>query len=190
MPLDLAQRSLGQYLLVEPIINNRILSLKKTATVTILIAFGCGINLAQATPSYKTIYKSIGKFGEIKYSQFEPDAGTQFEVILMRNDGIQSQPGLLGAEIADKVSQNTGYGSSGYQSPTSNPSASSASSQSVSQSVSHSQCQKLRNNLASLKAEGEIYESQANGERRFLNPIEVALKLEDTQKLLVQYCKA
>lgn len=191
MPFDPAQRSLGQRLIAQyqSIANNPISSVKKTVAVLTLIVFSCGINLAQATPSYKTLYKSTGKFGEIKYSQFEPKAGSKFEVILMRSDGIQSQPGLLAAESADEGNQSTGYGSSQDQNPTFNPSTASASSQPVSQPVAHSQCQKLRNNLTSLKAEGEIYESQANGERRFLNPIEVALKLEDTQKLLAQYCK-
>lgn len=187
-PCSFGQRLLGQCSLAKPITNNPLLSINKTRAVITLIVFSCGINLAQASPSYKTIYKSIGEFGEIKYSQFEPDADSEFEVILMRGDGIQSQPGLL---AADKDTQRTGHQNYTDQQSTVNPATAPASSfQSASEADAHSKCQKLRSNLTSLNAGGEIYESQANGERRFLSPIEVALKLEDTQKLLVQYCKA
>lgn len=155
------------------------------AVSTLLIGVS-GLSHAQSTDNYKTIYKSTGKFGEVKYSQFEPDAGIESEIIQMRNDGRQSQPGLF---ATTDVYQIPTHQSSNNQSPSSRNTKSHTPNTSNTQSVTLSQCQKLNRNLTNLQAGGEIYESKANNERRYLTPIEVTVKIEDTRKLLAQYCK-
>ena len=85
------------------------------AVSTLLIGVS-GLSHAQSTDNYKTIYKSTGKFGEVKYSQFEPDAGIESEIIQMRSDGRQSQPGLF---ATTDVYQIPTHQSSNNQSPSS-----------------------------------------------------------------------
>ena len=155
------------------------------AVCTLLIGIS-GLSHAQSTDHYKTIYKSTGEFGEVKYSQFEPDAGIKSEVIQMRSDGRQSQPGLFATTDVYQIPTNQ---SSNNQSPSSRSTKSHTPNTSNTQSVTLSQCQKLNRNLTNLQAGGEIYESKANNERRYLTPIEVTVKIEDTRKLLTQYCK-
>lgn len=150
------------------------------AVCTLLIGIS-GLSHAQSTDHYKTIYKSTGKLGEVKYSQFEPDGGTKSEVIQMRSDGRQSQPGLFATTDVYQIPTHQSSNDRSTKSHTPNTSNT--------QSVTLSQCQKLNRNLTNLQAGGEIYESKANNERRYLTPIEVTVKIEDTRKLLAQYCK-
>ena len=164
----------------------RALDMGRLLAVSTLLIGVSGLSHAQSTDHYKTIYKSTGEFGEVKYSQFEPDAGTKSEVIQMRSDGRQSQPGLF---ATTDVYQIPTHQSSNNQSPSSRSTKSHTPNTSNTQSVTLSQCQKLNRNLTNLQAGGEIYESKANNERRYLTPIEVTVKIEDTRKLLTQYCK-
>jgi len=164
----------------------RSLNIGKLLTVSTLLIGVSGLSHAQSTDHYKTIYKSTGEFGEVKYSQFEPDAGIKSEVIQMRSDGRQSQPGLFATTDVYQIST---HQISNNQSPSSRSTKSHTPNTSNTQSVTLSQCQKLNRNLTNLQAGGEIYESKANNERRYLTPIEVTVKIEDTRKLLTQYCK-
>ena len=163
----------------------RALDMGRLLAVSTLLIGVSGLSHAQSTDHYKTIYKSTGEFGEVKYSQFEPDAGTKTEIIQMRSDGRQSQPGLF---ATTDVYQIPTHQSSNNQSPSSRSTKSHTPNTSNTQSVTLSQCQKLNRNLTNLQAGGEIYESKANNERRYLTPIEVTVKIEDTRKLLAQYC--
>ena len=159
----------------------RSLNIGKLLTVSTLLIGVSGLSHAQSTDHYKTIYKSTGEFGEVKYSQFEPDAGIKSEIIQMRNDGRQSQPGLFATTDVYQIPTHQSSNDRSTKSHTPNTSNT--------QSVTLSQCQKLNRNLTNLQAGGEIYESKANNERRYLTPIEVTVKIEDTRKLLTQYCK-
>lgn len=163
-----------------------LLSSSRLLAVLVLLAFS---SLSQATIAYKTIYKSTGEFGEVKYSQFQPNPDTQAEIIQMRSDGRPSQPGLFaGHSIEDQsLTNQTLTNQSSSNQGLQNKTAKSSSSQTTSKAT---QCQNLNNNLSSLKAGGEIYTLQNNGQRLYLNDIEVALKLQKTEKLLAQYCKA
>ena len=153
-------------------------ALKVVILALVLMAIS-DLSQAQST-SYKSIYKSVGKFGEPKFSQFAPEANIKFEVIEMRSDGIQSQPGSLAAE--DTINNANSLPTSASRAKLGTPS-------SVPASATKAQCQKLTSNLTNLQAGGQIYESIAGGQRRYLNPVEVTLKVEDTQQLLAQYCK-
>lgn len=176
MPLPLRYRS-APY----PIEINRVLSIFKTVAVVGLFAVSNSLSQAQPNTDHKTIYKTVGKFGEIKYSQFAPESNTKTEVIQMRSDGRPSQPGLFAplATEPNKVSSN----------PTNNTTNNStATKTSDPNAATPSQCQKLRNNLSNLQLGGEVYESKSDGAHRYLTPAEVAVKIESTQKLLAQYC--
>lgn len=165
-----------------PIEINRVLSIFKTVAIVVLFAVSSSLSQAQPNAYYKTIYKTVGKFGEIKYSQFAPESNTKTETIQMRSDGRPSQPGLFAplATEPNKVSSN----------PTNNTTNNStATKTSDPNAATPSQCQKLRNNLSNLQLGGEIYESKSDGAHRYLNPAEVAVKIESTQKLLSQYCR-
>lgn len=178
-----------------PIKTNRVLSVLKTVAIVGLFAASISLSQAQQNSDLTTIYKSIGKFGEIKYSQFAPETNIKVEVIQMRSDGRPSQPGLLApvATEPNRVSSNLGSDSTSSNSTsnsptnntTSNPTATKPSDPNI---ATPSQCHKLKNNLSNLQAGGEIYESKSDGAHRYLNPAEVAVKIESTQKLLTQYC--
>ena len=173
-----------------PMKTNRVLSVLKTIAIVGLFAASSSLSQAQQNSDLTTIYKSIGKFGEIKYSQFAPETNIKVEVIQMRSDGRPSQPGLLApfATEPNRVSSNPGSNStskSPTNNTTSNPTATKPSDPNI---ATPSQCHKLKNNLSNLQAGGEIYESKSDGAHRYLNPAEVAVKIESTQKLLAQYC--
>lgn len=85
----------------------RALDMGRLLAVSTLLIGVSGLSHAQSTDHYKTIYKSTGEFGEVKYSQFEPDAGIKSEIIQMRNDGRQSQPGLFAATDAYQMPSQT-----------------------------------------------------------------------------------
>lgn len=169
-----------------PIGSNRVLDAFQIIITAGLCAFSPALALAQQAQTqqhigYKTIYKSVGKFGETKYSQFAPETGSKAQVIEMRSDGQPSQPGLLAPISSDQISEDLTGNNQNPPVPTSKSSGPNA--------ATASQCQKLNNNLSNLQAGGDIYESKSGGERYYLNPVEVAVKIEDTQKLLAQYCK-
>lgn len=164
-----------------PIEINRVLSIFKTVAIVVLFAVSSSLSQAQPNTDYKTIYKTVGKFGEIKYSQFAPESNTKTETIQMRSDGRPSQPGLF-APIATEPNR---VSSNSTNNTTKNSTATKTSDPNA---ANPSQCQKLRNNLSNLQLGGEVYESKSDGAHRYLTPAEVAVKIESTQKLFAQYC--
>ncbi|WP_296402592.1 hypothetical protein [Psychrobacter sp.] len=168
--------------------NHKLGFVKALALVTLLIG-AMGHCHAQAIDGYKTIYKSTGKFGETKYSQFEPKSGTHFEVIQMRHDGRQNQPGLYAPNPNNQSDTTQSSFTQSKTALTSNSNQTTAKT-SNSKSATHLQCQKLNNNLLNLQASGDIYESISGGERRYLSPPQVAVKIEETQSLLDNYCQS
>lgn len=50
-------------------------------------------------------------------------------------------------------------------------------------------CQSLRTNFANLTIGGRIYETNANGERVYLNDQEISSKRQQHQQLINQYCQ-
>lgn len=172
----------------------KVLNGKIILAVLTLMSFNTIASHAQTTTNkdlgHTQVYKSIGEFGEVKYSQFEPINGNQAEIIQMRRDGRQSQPGRF---AADPVNLAFNTKTSSYQNNNSQNNSyrnkRKLTTSNRQQTSAQAQCQKLHSNLASLQGGGDVYESQSNGERRYLDVIEVALKLEDTQKLVTQYCK-
>ncbi|WP_169393439.1 MULTISPECIES: DUF4124 domain-containing protein [Psychrobacter] len=128
------------------------------------------------------VYKSIGSFGEVKYSQYPPQHGKNVEVIEFRSDGRQASAGQY----------------AGKTDPNQQPATPSAEDQRVAQleariqeqeaNANAQRCQSLRNNLTNLNVGGRIYEMDANGNRKYLDSREIELKRDRVQQAISQYC--
>lgn len=67
-----------------------------TATKLLLsISTACMLMLPINASHAIQVYKSIGAYGEVKYSQHAPQNGRNIEVIEFRSDGRQSNAGQL-----------------------------------------------------------------------------------------------
>lgn len=156
------------------------LTLFKALLKTTSMALAC---LAIMMPSHAaTVYKTIGKFGEVKYSQFPPQGNTKVEIIELRSDGRQM--------VAGEMNGHTG--STNQPLP---PSTEDQRNAQIEQQQRHQKeledakrCQTLRNNLTNLNAGGRIYEPDGNGGRKYLDKREIELKRENVQQMIVQYC--
>lgn len=128
------------------------------------------------------VYKSIGAYGEVKYSQHQPQNAKNIELIEFRSDGRQNSTG----QMAGKTQANQ------------NEVPQSAEEQRVAQlearikdqeaQANAQRCQSLRNNLTNLNVGGRIYEMDASGKRQYLDSREIELKSERVQKAISQYC--
>ena len=129
------------------------------------------------------VYKSIGAYGEVKYSQYPPQNNRNFEVIEFRSDGRQNNAG----EMAGRTNAN--------QEVAPDPEAQriaelEARIQEQDANANAQRCQSLRNNLTNLNVGGRIYEMDSNGNRRYLDGREIELKRERVQQAIDQYCKS
>ena len=128
------------------------------------------------------VYKSVGAYGEVKYSQHTPQNGKNIEMIEFRSDGRQADAG----QMAGRTST----------SPDTAPKD--AEAQRVEQlearikeqeaNANAQRCQSLRNNLTNLNVGGRIYEMDASGKREYLDSREIELKRERVQQAIGQYC--
>lgn len=128
------------------------------------------------------VYKSIGSFGEVKYSQHPPQNVKNVEVLEFRSDGRQADAGQY----------------AGKTDPNQPPAAPSANDQRVAEleariqeqeaNANAQRCQSLRNNLTNLNVGGRIYEMDASGNRKYLDSREIELKRERVQQAINQYC--
>lgn len=142
----------------------------------------CLLILSMSTSHAVQVYKSIGAYGEVKYSQHPPQDAQNVEIIEFRNDGRQTDTGQMAGKTDANQSNNT----------------QSAEEQRVAQlearikeqeaQANAQRCQSLRNNLTNLNVGGRIYEMDADGNRRYLDGREIELKRERVQKAIDQYC--
>lgn len=142
-------------------------------TTTMAIAFIAMLTPASATTT--TVYKSIGKFGEVKFSQFPPEGSkNEVEIIELRSNGRQLDAGELAGKTNPPAAQSNVL----------------SQQQTIEQELKDNaqRCQSLRNNLTNLNSGGRIYELDANGGRKYLSNREIELKRENYQKLIDQYC--
>ncbi|MGP4713874.1 DUF4124 domain-containing protein [uncultured Psychrobacter sp.] len=148
----------------------------------VILAMLCALLLSTSMTHAVQVYKSIGAYGEVKYSQHAPQNGKNIEVIEFRSDGRQNNAG----QMAGKTNSEQ------------NNSAPDAEQQRVAQlearieeqeaQANAQRCQSLRNNLTNLNVGGRIYEMDTNGERRYLDGREIELKRERVQQAISQYC--
>lgn len=126
-----------------------------------------------------TVYKSVGKHGEVRYSQMQPKDTTNFEVLEIRSDGRTNNAGQMAQlpetnsmtpeaqRIADLEKQN----------------------QALQNQELANRCQSLRANFANLTVGGRLFETNAQGERVYLNDQEISSRRQRHQQMLDQYCK-
>lgn len=126
-----------------------------------------------------TVYKSVGKHGEVRYSQMQPKDTTNFEVLEIRSDGRTNNAGQMAQlpettsmtpeaqRIADLEKQN----------------------QSLQNQELANRCQSIRSNFANLTVGGRLFETNAQGERVYLNDQEISSRRQRHQQMLDQYCK-
>ncbi|TWV84691.1 hypothetical protein [Moraxella sp. VT-16-12] len=127
-----------------------------------------------------TVYKSVGKHGETLYSQFMPKGTTNYETLQMRSDGRTASAGQM-ANLPDPATA-----------PTNNDTQRIAEQQKQIDELKAQEearrCQTMRANLANLSTGGRIYETNANGERVYLNDQEISAKKQRTADAIKQYC--
>ena len=148
----------------------------------LLISTACMLMLSMNASHAVQVYKSIGAYGEVKYSQHAPQNGKKVELIEFRSDGRQSNAGQMAGKTDASQSSN----------------AQTAEEQRVAQlearikeqdaQANAQRCQSLRNNLTNLNVGGRIYEMDANGKRQYLDGREIELKRERVQQAISQYC--
>ncbi|MGP9690052.1 DUF4124 domain-containing protein [Psychrobacter sp. AOP22-C1-C5] len=148
----------------------------------LLVSTACMLILSMNASQAVQVYKSIGAYGEVKYSQHAPQNGKNVELIEFRSDGRQNNAGQLAGKTDANQNANT----------------QTAEEQRVAQlearikeqdaQANAQRCQSLRNNLTNLNVGGRIYEMDANGKRQYLDGREIELKRERVQQAITQYC--
>jgi len=128
------------------------------------------------------VYKSIGAYGEVKYSQHPPQNSKNVEMIEFRSDGRQNTPGQLAGKTQANQNDNS-------QNPEQQRVAQLEARIKEQEDQANAQrCQSLRNNLTNLNVGGRIYEMDASGKRQYLDSREIELKSERVQQAISQYC--
>lgn len=128
-----------------------------------------------------TIYKSVGKNGEPRFSQMQPTDTKNFEVIQMRSDGRQANAGQM-AQIPDATATPT---------PNSEAQRIADLEKQVNEQKANElarQCQAMRTNLANLSTGGRTYETNEKGERVYLNDQEVSARRQQIMSAIEQNC--
>ncbi|MDO5050912.1 hypothetical protein [Moraxella equi] len=151
----------------------------KIHTLTALL-FSTAVFGMTAHAASTTVYKSVGKHGEVRYSQMQPKDTQNFQILEMRSDGRTADAGQLAQQaestpnltpeaqrIADLEQQNKAL---------------------QNQELAN-RCQSLRANFANLTIGGRIFETNAQGEKVYLNDQEVSSKRQQHQQMIDQYCK-
>lgn len=133
------------------------------------------MSMSVSNVSAITIYKSIGAYNEVKYSQTPPKDG-KYEEIPFRSDGRINTPGtqappdpnmMLPQDQTQELSQQV---------------------QELKDRENAQRCQSLRNNLANLNIGGRIYEMDSAGNRTYLNDQEINSRRTRIQQAISQYC--
>lgn len=148
----------------------------------IIISMACALLLSMSTSHAVQVYKSIGAYGEVKYSQHAPQNGKNIEVIEFRSDGRQNNAGQMAGKTNSEQNNNP------PDEEQQRVEQLEARIQEQEAQANAQRCQSLRNNLTNLNVGGRIYEMGANGERRYLDGREIELKRERVQQAITQYC--
>lgn len=133
--------------------------------------------IAAAHANTTTVYKSVGKHGETRYSQMQPKNTQNFEVLQMRSDGRTADAGRM-AQLPEQPT------------PPANPEADALKkeNEALKNQELTARCQSLRSNFANLSIGGRIYETNAQGEKVYLNDQEISSRRQQHQQMINQYC--
>ena len=155
----------------------------KIATATKwLTSTTCMLMLSMNASQAIQVYKSIGAYGEVKYSQHAPQNGKNVELIEFRSDGRQNNAGQMAGKTDPSQSNNT------QTAEEQRVATLEARIKEQEAQANAQRCQSLRNNLTNLNVGGRIYEMDANGKRQYLDGREIELKRERVQQAIDQYC--
>lgn len=128
------------------------------------------------------VYKSVGKNGEVRYTQYEPRDTKNFEVIEFRSDGRQVTPGNMA-------------GKTNSEQQTEQPTAEEQRIANLENRLAEQEaqanaerCQSLRNQLTNLNVGGRVYEMDADGNRKYLDSEEMEQRTQRIQQAMSQYC--
>ena len=155
---------------------------KIATAVKWLTSTTCMLMLSMNTSQAIQVYKSIGAYGEVKYSQHAPQNGKNVELIEFRSDGRQNNAGQMAGKTDPSQSNNT------QTAEEQRVAALEARIKEQEAQANAQRCQSLRNNLTNLNVGGRIYEMDANGKRQYLDGREIELKRERVQQAIDQYC--
>lgn len=146
------------------------------ATLLTSIAFGMSANAISTT-----VYKSTGKHGEVRYSQMQPKDTQNFQTLEMRSDGRTADAGRMAQSP-----------SSDQNAPPNPEAQENADLKKENEALKNqelaSRCQSLRANFANLAIGGRIYETNAQGEKVYLNDQEISSRRQRHQEMISQYC--
>lgn len=127
-----------------------------------------------------TVYKSVGKHGEVRYSQMQPKDTKNFQAFEIRSDGRTFDAGQLAQQTEST--------------PNINPEAQRIAdleqqNKALKNQELANRCQSLRTNFANLTIGGRIFEINAQGEKVYLNDQEISSRRQRHQQMIDQYCK-
>lgn len=141
-----------------------------------------GVMMTTAQANTTTIYKSIGKKGEVRYSQVRPTDTNSFETLVMRSDGRTNDAGKM-STLPEQPTP-----------PSPNADALRAETAEKQLQEQRAQetariCQNLRANLAAYSTGGRIFETNAEGQKVYLNDQEISSKKQRTIDTINQHCQ-
>ncbi len=127
------------------------------------------------------VYKSIGPNGEPRYTQEKPRNVAEFDTISLRNDGRREQQG----EMAGKT--NTPQVAKLTQAEQQALMLQERMRKEEEQGLVR-KCQALRNNLTNLNIGGKIYETDEQGNKKYLSDSEINDKKAKIRQAIAQFC--
>lgn len=137
-----------------------------------------------------TIYKWIQPNGTPRYSQNPPTNGVNLkkvQVLELRNSGGLANPG----QMAGSTTANPNAAAEASMTPEQKRIKElEAQNKAQTEQQTQERCKSLQNNLQNLNAGGRVYETDSNGERKYLDNREMELRKQKIAEAVQQYCKS
>lgn len=154
---------------------------KSTSKLLMAIGLATLATFSLAPANAVEVYKSIGPNGEPRYTQEKPRNVEEFDTISLRSDGRREQQGeMAGKTNTPQVAQLT---PAEQQMKMLKERMKKEEEESLVR-----KCQTLRNNLTNLNIGGKIYESDADGNKKYLSDSEINDKKNKIRQAIAQFC--
>lgn len=153
----------------------------KFSSLTALLLTGALFATAHASST--TVYKSVGKNGETRYSQIRPTDTNSYETMILRSDGRTADTGRM-ATLPDQAVPAAPVSADAQRADEAERQLKELKAQELAE-----RCKAMRTNLAALSTGQRIYETNANGERVYLNDQEISSKKQRTADAIASECK-
>lgn len=153
-----------------------------TAIKTLSMAIVATLAVSVQAQQNIVYYETTGAHGETLYTQLPPTDGRTYTTHTVRVDGRQNIPGQLAGETSDTQQQAT---------PAADARVAELERQIKQQEEARrlQECQSLHNNLQNLNSNGRIYETDAQGNRNYLDKNAIADKRTRIQQAIDQHCQ-